>query len=143
QSMPSKELEKSMNIFVSIMKWIGKEEKVVYADIIKYAPPAAKLAELLFPAEAAAIAAGESAALDVTNLIQNAVLMVEQKYAASGVAKGTGVQKAAEVLTLAGQAVTALLAKLNITATSEYISGLISAVVGVLNVQQVTVPAAA
>ena len=130
-----------MNIFVSIMKWIGKEEKVVYADIIKYAPPVAKLAELLFPAEAAAIAAGESAALDVTNLIQNAVLMVEQKYAASGVATGTGAQKAAEVLTLAGQAVTSLLSKLGITATSDYINGLISAVVGVLNVQQVSIPA--
>ena len=131
------------NIFVSIMKWIGKEEKVVYADIIKYAPPVAKLAELLFPAEAAAIAAGESAALDVTNLIQNAVLMVEQKYAASGVATGTGVQKAAEVLTLAGQAVTSLLSKLGITATSDYINGLISSVVGVLNVQQVSIPTAA
>lgn len=131
------------NIFVTIFTWIEKEEKVIYADIIKYAPPVAKLAELLFPGEAAAIAAGTSAALDVTTLIQNAVLMVEQKYAASGVAAGTGTQKASEVLTLAGAAVTQLLAQLGITATADYINSLISAVVGVLNVTAVTVPAKA
>lgn len=131
------------NIFVTIFTWIEKEEKVIYADIIKYAPPIAKLAELLFPGQAAAIAAGESAALDVTQLIQNAVLMVEQKYAASGVASGTGTQKAAEVLTLAGSAVTTILAGLGITATNDYINSLVSAVVSVLNVTSITVPAAA
>ena len=122
------------NVFVSIMSWIGKEEKVVYADIIKYAPPVAKLAELLFPAQAAEIAAGETTAVDATELIQNAVLMVEQKYAASGVATGTGTQKAAEVLSLAGAAVTALLAKAGIVATSDYIQSLITAVVSFLNI---------
>ncbi|WP_130417559.1 hypothetical protein [Edaphobacter modestus] len=128
------------NVFVTIFKWIEKEEKVVYADILKYAPPVAKLAEMLFPAQAAAIAAGTSAALDVTTLIQNAVLMVEQKYAASGAASGTGVLKAAEVLSLAGSAVTSLLSQLGITATSDYINSLITAVVGILNVQPSTAP---
>lgn len=128
------------NIFVTIFDWIEKEEKVIYADIIKYAPAVAKIAELLFPGEATAIAAGTSAALDVTTLIQNAVLMVEQKYAASGVASGTGTQKAAEVLTLAGSAVTSLLSQLGITATSDYINSLITAVVSILNVQPSTAP---
>lgn len=131
------------NIFVTIFTWIEKEEKVIYADIIKYAPPVAKIAELLFPQWATQIAAGTSAALDVTTLIQNAVLMVEQKYAASGVASGTGTQKAAEVLTLAGSAVTSLLSQLGITATSDYINSLITAVVSILNVQPSTAPVTA
>lgn len=142
ESKTAKAVEKTMaNVFVSIFQFIEKEEKVVYADIIKYAPPVAKLAELIFPGFAAEIAAGTSAALDATTLIQNAVLLVEQKYAASGVASGTGTQKAAEVLTLAGSAVTSLLAQKGITATATYIQSLITAVVSVLNLQSVTVPA--
>lgn len=130
------------NPFVTIFKWIEKEEKVVYADILKYVPPVAKLAEMLFPSEATAIAAGTSAVLDIMQLIQNAVLMVEQKYAASGVASGTGVQKSAEVIALAGGAVTSLLKNLGITATADYIQSLIAAVVGVLNAQSISAPAA-
>jgi hypothetical protein len=129
------------NLFTTIFSWIANGEKVIYADILKYVPPVAKLAEMLFPGEAAAIAAGTSAALDVTTLIQNAVLMVEQKYAASGVANGTGVAKAAEVTALAGSAVTSLLKNLGITATADYLQSLIDAVVGILNVQQIAVPA--
>jgi hypothetical protein len=130
------------NIFTTIFSWIAKEEKVIYADIIKYAPPVAKIAELLFPGEATAIAAGTSAVLDATTLIQNAVLMVEQKYAASGVATGTGVQKSAEVLTLTSAAVTSLLTSAGVTApTTAYIQSLVTAVVSILNVQQITVPA--
>lgn len=142
ESKPAKAVEtKVANVFVSIFQFIEKEEKVVYADIIKYAPPIAKLAELLFPSLAAEIAAGTSVALDATTLVQNAVLLVEQKYAASGVASGTGTQKASEVLTLAGAAVTSLLAQKGITATSVYVQSLITAVVSVLNLQSVTVPA--
>lgn len=131
------------NIFTTIMAWIDKEEKVVYADIVKYAPPIAKVAELLFPQFATEIAAGTSEALDATTLIQNAVLMVEQKYAASGVATGTGTQKASEVLTLTGAAVTSLLTSAGVTApTAAYIQSLVTAVVSILNVQQISVPAA-
>lgn len=142
-STPAKAVETPMaNVFVTIMQWIGKEEKVLYADIIKYAPPIAKIAEILFPADAAAIASGTSAVLDATTLIQNAVLMVEQKYAASGVASGTGAQKSAEVLTLAGTAVSSLLTSAGYAATSAYIQSLITAVVGVLNAQPISVPVA-
>lgn len=120
--------------FENFMSWIGKAEKVVYADIVKYAPPVAKLAEMLFPAQAVAIADGESAALDATTLIQNAVLMVEQKYAASAAATGTGTQKSAEVLTLTSAAVSSLLAQDGHTASATFIQNIVSAVVAVLNV---------
>jgi len=121
--------------FENFMTWIGKTEKIVYADIIKYAPPVAKLAEMIFPQFATEIAAGTSTVLDATTLIQNAVLMVEQKYAASGAATGTGAQKSAEVLTLTSAAVTSLLAAAGVTgATPAYIQGIITAVVSVLNV---------
>jgi hypothetical protein len=66
---------------------------------------------------------------------------VEQKYAASGVQAGTGPQKLAEVITLAGEAVLSLLAKAGVTATPDYVSSLASAVVALLNVQPA--PAAA
>ena len=96
------------------------------------AVPVERLAALLFPS--AAPVAREIA--DATTLIQNAVLLVEQKYAASGAQSGTGAQKLAEVLLLTEQAVTALLAKANIAADAAYIANLVSAVVAILNVQQ-------
>jgi len=124
-------------VFENFMSWIGRTEKVAYADIVKYAPPVAKIAEMLFPQFATEIAAGTTTVLDATTLIQNAVLMVEQKYAASGVATGTGAQKSAEVLMLAGDAVTSLLTAAGVTGvTTTYIQSLIAAVVGILNVTQ-------
>jgi hypothetical protein len=79
-----------------------------------------------------------SYAVAATTLIQNAVLIVEQKYAASGVAKGTGPQKLAEVVQLSGDAVTSLLSAAGIKADTAYIEKLVSAVVGILNVQALT-----
>ena len=58
---------------------------------------------LLFPAAAPSV----TGVADATSLIQTAVLLVEQKYAAAGVQSGTGAQKLAEVLLLTQQAVTA------------------------------------
>jgi hypothetical protein len=72
---------------------------------------------------------------DATSLIQTAVLLVEQKYAASGVQSGTGAQKLSEVMLLTEQSVAALLTKAGITADSTYISNVVSAVVAILNVQ--------
>jgi hypothetical protein len=127
--------ETAMSAFGSFMTWIEKEEKTVYTDIIKYAPAAASLASLLFPQYAAAIAAGDSTLVNATELIQNAVVMVEQKYASSKAATGTGVQKSAEVLSLAGTAVTSMLATAGIKdATTAYIQSLIDAVVAILNI---------
>jgi len=118
--------------FLSVLEAIGKGFTKGLKWAVTYAVPIERLVALLFPS--AAPVAKEIA--DATALIQNAVLMVEQKYAASGAQSGTGKQKLDEVMLLTGQAVTALLSKANIAADAAYIANLISAVVAILNVQQ-------
>jgi hypothetical protein len=120
--------------FVSVLEEIGKGFEKGLEWAVEYAVPVEKLVALLFPA--AAPVANEVA--DATSLIQNAVLLVEQKYAASGMQNGTGPQKLAEVLLLTEQAVTALLTKAGITTNPGYIQSIVSAVVSILNVQQST-----
>jgi hypothetical protein len=117
--------------FVSVMETIGKGFAKGLKWAVEYAVPVEKLVGLLFPA--AAPIANEVA--DATTLIQTAVLLVEQKYAASGVQSGTGAQKLSEVMLLTEQSVAALLTKAGITADSTYISNVVSAVVAILNVQ--------
>jgi hypothetical protein len=123
--------------FVGVLEAVGKDFAKGLKWAVQYAVPVEKLAALLFPAAAPTL----TALADATGLIQNAVLLVEQKYAASGVQAGTGPQKLAEVITLAGEAVLSLLAKAGVTATPDYVSSLASAVVALLNVQPA--PAAA
>ena len=117
--------------FIGVLKTIGKDFAKGLGWAATYAVPVEKLAALLFPSAAPELVTVAAA----TTLIQNAVLLVEQKYAASGVASGSGPQKLAEVATLAGSAVTSLLAEAGIKADASYIQSLISAVVGILNVQ--------
>ena len=117
--------------FTSILTAIGKDFAKGLAWAVKYAVPVEKLVALLFPAATPAATTLACA----TTLIQNAVLEVEQKYAASGMQSGTGTQKLAEVLTLAGSAVTTLLTQANVDASSDYVQSLICAVVAILNVQ--------
>ena len=117
--------------FVSVLETIGKGFAKGLQWAVEYAIPVEKLVGLLFPA--AAPVANEVA--DATSLIQTAVLLVEQKYTASGVQSGTGAQKLAEVMLLTEQSVTALLAKAGITVDSAYIAKVVSAVVAILNVQ--------
>ena len=119
--------------FVGVLEIVGKDFAKGLKWAVTYAIPVERLVALLFPA--AAPVATEVA--DATALIQSAVLLVEQKYAASGVQSGTGQQKLAEVLLLAGDAVTALLAKAGIASSVEYVSRLVSAVVAILNAQPV------
>jgi len=123
--------------FIGVLEAIGKDFAKGLKWAVQYALPVEKLVALLFPAAAPAV----NAIADATTLIQNAVLLVEQKYAASGVQNGTGAQKLAEVMTLAGDAVTSLLTQAGITATATYVESLVSAVVAILNVQPA--PAAA
>lgn len=117
--------------FISVLEKIGKEFAKGLTWAVTYAVPVEKLAALLFPSAAPALTAVVSA----TTLIQNAVLMVEQKYTAAGTASGTGPQKLAEVMQLAGDAVTSLLTAAGIKADTAYIQKLVSAVVSILNVQ--------
>jgi hypothetical protein len=117
--------------FIGVLETIGKDFAKGLKWAITYAVPVEKLVALLFPAAGPAI----TVLTDATTLIQNAVILVEQKYAASGVQSGTGTQKLAEFMTLAGDAVTQLLSKAGITATSTYIESLVAAVVAILNAQ--------
>jgi hypothetical protein len=116
--------------FISVLETIGKEFEKGLKWAVKYAVPVETLVALLFPA-AAPLAAGVA---NATSLIQNAVLLVEQKYAASGVQNGTGTQKLSEVMLLTEQAVTSLLSQSGITADTSYLQSLVSAVVAILNV---------
>lgn len=125
--------------FQGVLQTIGKDFAKGLKFAVTYAVPIEKLAGLLFPT--AAPVANELA--DATALIQNAVLLVEQKFAASGVQSGTGSQKLAEVLLLAGETVTQLLVKAGVPATADYVAKLVSAVVSILNVQQMPASAAA
>jgi hypothetical protein len=118
--------------FISVLETIGKGFEKGLKWAVTYAVPVELLVALLFPA--AAPVATELAT--ATTLIQNAVLLIEQKYAASGAQSGTGPQKLAEVLLLTEQAVTGLLSKAGINADSGYIASIVSAVVAILNVQQ-------
>jgi hypothetical protein len=115
-----------------VLEAVGKGFEKGLKWALSYAIPVEKLLELLFPAASPVVAE----VVDATTLIQNAILLVEQKYAASGVQSGTGAEKLAEVLLLTEQTVTSLLAKADIEADSSYIAGIISAVVAILNVQQ-------
>jgi len=125
--------------FVSVLEAVGKGFEKGLKWAVTYAVPVERLVGLLFPA--AAPAANEVAS--ATALIQTAVLLVEQRYAASGVQSGTGPQKLAEVLTLTQQAVTDLLTKAGVQADGNYISSLVSAVVAILNVQMAPATAVA
>jgi len=125
--------------FIGVLEAVGKDFAKGLKWAVQYALPVEKLVALLFPGAAPAV----TTIADATTLIQNAVVLVEQKYAASGVQSGTGAQKLAEVMTLAGDAVASLLTKAGITATSDYVESLVSAVVAVLNVQPAPVAATA
>ncbi len=117
--------------FMSVLEAIGKGFAKGLQWAVTYAVPVEKLVGLLFPA----VAPATTAIANATELIQNAVLLVEQKYTAAGVQSGTGVQKLAEVTLLAEPVVTSLLTAAGIAASTAYIQSLISAVVAVLNAQ--------
>jgi hypothetical protein len=120
--------------FIGVLETIGKDFIKGLEFALKYAVPVEKLVALLFPAAAPL----GNAIADATSLIQNAVLLVEQKFAASGVQSGTGPQKLAEVLTLAENAVTSLLSSTGIKVSTGYVSNLVNAVVAILNAQPST-----
>lgn len=125
--------------FVSVLEAVGKGFEKGLKWAIAYAVPVEKLAGLLFPSAAPVI----NELADATSLIQTAVLLVEQKYAAAGAQNGTGTQKLSEVLVLTEQAVTGLLTKAGLNVDSNYVANLVSAVVAILNVQQAPASVAA
>jgi hypothetical protein len=119
------------NKFVSVMDAIGRDFEKGLIEAEKYLPEAASLAAVIYPPSAAV----DASVISGVGLVQKAVTVVEQKYAASGVATGSGPQKLAEVMSLTDAAVTSLLAQYGIVADSAYITNLVNAVVAILNVQ--------
>ena len=117
--------------FTSVLSAIGKGFEKGLKWAITYAIPVEKLIATLFPA-AAPVAIGLA---DATSLIQSAVLLVEQKFAAAGIQSGTGAQKLAEVMQLTEPIVARLLTDSGIATSTSYIQSLVSAVVAILNVQ--------
>jgi hypothetical protein len=122
--------------FIGVLEAIGKGFEKGLQWAVAYAVPVEKLVGTLFPA-AAPITTGIA---DATSLVQTAVLLVEQKFAAAGAQSGTGPQKLAEVILLVDPVVTQLLTEAGIAASSTFVQSLVSAVVAILNVQ--TMPAA-
>lgn len=118
--------------FISVMDRVGHDIKVAFEDVVKYLPAASTLAELIFPAQAAAIAG----VVNSVDLIQKAVVTVEQKFAAAGNATGTGAQKLAQVLSIVGPTVTQLLSDEGLKYNQAQITSIVNAVVAVLNVKQ-------
>ena len=118
--------------FTSLLHEIGKEFEKGLKWALVYAIPAEKLFAILFPSTAPAA----GAIIDATSLVQSAVLLVEQKYAAANAQHGTGAEKLAEVIQLIGPVVTQLLKQAGVNADSGYLQSLISAVVAILNVHQ-------
>ncbi len=117
--------------FIGVLQTIGKDFAKGLKFAIAYALPIESLVALLFPAAAPAM----TAVSDATRLIQNAVLLVEQKFAATGAPSGSGPQKLADVLTLAEGAVTSLLNQAGIKVDTAYVTSLVNAVVAILNAQ--------
>lgn len=130
-SSSAKAVESVMaNKFIGFLETVGKDFLKGLGVAVKYAPSASALAAAIFPPSVAESAPATAA----LNLIQNSVISIEQKYAASNAQTGTGVQKAAEVLTLAGPAATSLLTQAGVPAVDDtYIGDVINAVVAVLN----------
>lgn len=127
-----------MNEFVSIMDRVGHDIKVAFEDVVKYLPAVSTLAELIFPAQAAAI----SGVVNSVDLIQKAVVTVEQKFAAAGNVTGTGAQKLAQVLSIVGPTVTQLLSDEGLKYNQAQITSIVNAVVAVLNAKDSVAPSA-
>lgn len=120
-----------MNKFLGFLEAAGKDFMKGLGWAVKEAPAVDRVANLIWPASVAVT-------VPVTlglNLLQNGILAIEQKYAASGVQSGTGPQKAAEVLALAGPAASALFMHAGVPEVNDGLLGnLIKLLVDVLNV---------
>jgi hypothetical protein len=125
--------------FISIMEAVGKDAEKGLSDVVKYLPEASALAALIFPQDVATIAG----VVNSVDLVQNAVVLVEQKMAAAGKATGTGTQKAADVLTVVTPVVTQLLTAEKISCDAPFVTKIVNAVVAILNVKAAAAPAVA
>ena len=122
--------EPSHMSFISIMDAVGRDVKLAYTDVVKYLPTAAALAETIFVGQTGKI----TGVVNAVGLIQQAVVLVEQKFAAIGTPTGTGTQKSAQVLTIVGPIVTQLFVAEGISFNATTVQNVINGVVAILNV---------
>jgi hypothetical protein len=128
-----------MNKFVGFLETAGKAFEKGLGFVVKDAPELTGLATLVFGPGAVAVAAPATLAL---TLLQNSILLIEQKYAAQKQQDGTGTQKAADVITLAGPSAIALLNQAGVPAADNtFIGDLIKILVGLLNLKLPSVTA--
>lgn len=114
---------------VGFFEWIGKHLEMALKDVQPYLVPAEKLVALLFPSVApAAVGVGNA-----VSLIQQGVVLVEQKYAALHLPTSTpDAVKIADVVQLTAPTVKAELAKEGIHYNDAQVANVVSAVVAVL-----------
>jgi hypothetical protein len=122
--------------FISMMQAIGRDVLRAFEDVVRYLPPAVTVASMFFPITAVPLASTVAS----VNLIQQAIVMVEQKFAAAGKATGTGQQKLADVLTYVKPTVTQLLLTDKITVNDTKLTNIINAIVAILNAQDAPAP---
>jgi hypothetical protein len=119
-----------VNKFVGFLETVGKDFEKGLVVAVKAAPVVDGLANELWPASAAVTVPATLA----LNLLQNSILSIEQKYAAAKVQNGTGVQKAADVVALAGPTAISLLNQAGVPEVDDtYIQNLIKLLVDLLN----------
>lgn len=119
--------------FISVMEKVGQDIEKGLEFVLKYSIPIETIVKLLFP-ELPAVGVATTAAFNVAQLIQNAVVTVEQKYAALNTTGITSAQKLADVIAITEPVVISGLAQAGITADTSYVTSLVNAVVALLNI---------
>lgn len=121
----------------SFLSHAGSIFKTAVQDIVKYTPVVVATAQKV---EAAAqpllqiLLPGVAPELNsVLATIFNAVVSVEQKFAAAGQPTGTGPQKLAEVISIIGPTAQDALAKLGLPADNAAVTNIVNGAVGFLN----------
>jgi hypothetical protein len=124
---------------VSFFDWLWKNAETAIEDIEPYLVPVASLVSLLFPG-AASTATG---VVNAVNLIQQTVVLVQQKYAALNLSSSTpAATQLADMLGLVTPAVQSLLASEGITYNTTQVTNLVNAVVAILQAQAAPATAA-
>ena len=126
------EIKADAKKILTVMETVAKDAEKALVVIVKYAPSAASLAAVFFPADQAAL----SGVVNAVDLIQNTVLKVKQQAAALP-AGLTNEQMLADELAMVGPAVTSLLASEGIAADNTLITNIINGVVAILKVRTV------
>lgn len=119
----------SLQTFEGFLKKAGRLVGVVLSDIAKLALPITSILAAISPK----MPAPEAAFVATVQLIGNAVIAVEQKWAAMGTAAGA--QKLADVLVLVEQPAIALFAAAGMTIDIGYVVDLVNGIVALLNAQ--------